>query len=147
MPTSQDTPTPARSAFSRFTGMFRPRNALATRPPETEVLAGIFKEIRRMSDSFDAEMSQLRADVAAQSSVIASATAAFRGLAAQLEAAVASAVTAGATPDQVAALVSLRTSLESNTASLANAIPANTPPSTSASQAAPSPATPAATQG
>ena len=79
-----------------------------------------------MSDTFDTEMAQLRADVAAQSSVIASATAAFRGLAAQLVTAEAAAKNAGATDAQLSSVALLRQGLEANTAALASAIPANT---------------------
>ncbi len=94
---------------------------------ETSVLLTLSEEIRRVSDTFDTEMAQLRADVAAQSSVIASATAAFRGLAAQLVAAEAAAKNAGATDAQIAGVSQMRQGLESNTAALASAIPANTP--------------------
>lgn len=83
-----------------------------------------------MSDAFNAELSRLRDDVAAQSTVIASATAAFRGLAAQLAAAEASAKSAGATDAQIFGVSAMRQTLEANTASLAAAIPVNTPAST-----------------
>lgn len=83
-----------------------------------------------MSDSFNAELSNLRDDVAAQGTVIASATAAFRGLAAQLAAAEASAKSAGATDAQIFGVSAVRQTLEANTASLAAAIPANTPAAT-----------------
>lgn len=83
-----------------------------------------------MSDTFNAELSHLRDDVAAQGTVIASATAAFRGLAAQLAAAEASAKSAGATDAQIFGVSAVRQTLEANTASLAAAIPANTPAAT-----------------
>ena len=83
-----------------------------------------------MSDSFDRELTQLRDDIAAQSTVIASATAAFRGLAAQLATAEASAKSAGATDAQILGVSSIRQTLESNTAALAAAVPANTPAAT-----------------
>ena len=97
----------------------------------------ILQELKRMSDTFDDEMTKLRGDVAAQSTVIASATEAFRGLAAQLVAAEAAAKNAGATDAQVAGVTTLRQQLEANTASLAAAIPANT--DTSAPTPAPTP--------
>lgn len=87
----------------------------------------ILERLQAMSDAFDTELSALRSDVAAQSSVIASATTAFQGLAAQIAAAEAAAKNAGATPDQIAAVTAVRTGLEANTAALAAAIPANTP--------------------
>lgn len=80
-----------------------------------------------MSETFNAELSRLRDDVAAQGTVIASATAAFRGLAAQIAAAEASAKSAGATDAQIFGVSAVRQTLEANTASLAAAIPANTP--------------------
>ena len=80
-----------------------------------------------MSDTFANEMSKLQADVTAQSTVIASATAAFQGLAAQLSAVEAELSAAGVTPEQVASLTAVRTALEANSAALAAAIPANTP--------------------
>ncbi len=80
-----------------------------------------------MSDTFDTELAQLRSDVAAQSTVIASATTAFHGLAAQLAAAETAARNAGATEAQVAGVAAVRQSLEANTAALAAAVPANTP--------------------
>lgn len=114
-------------------------------PAETEPASVtlILKELKRMSDMFDTEMTTLRGDIAAQSTVIASATAAFRGLAAQLVAAEAAAKNAGATDAQVASVTNLRQQLEANTASLAAAIPANTdttpvvPPTTDPTTAAP----------
>ncbi len=96
-----------------------------------------------MSDSFESEMAQLRADVAAQSSVIASATAAFRGIAAQLVTAEAAAKNAGATDAQIAGVATLRQGLEANTSALASAVPANTA-SVPSLPAAPAPSLPAA---
>ncbi len=111
--------------------------------PDAAVLPLILKEMKRMSDTFDNELTQLRADVAAQSTVIASATAAFQGLAAQLSAAETAAKNAGATDAQILSVATVRQGLESNTAALAAAIPANTPADTGAAPAAP-PAAPAA---
>src|SRR5689334_10826932 len=93
-----------------------------------------------MSDTFANELAQLQADVAAQGSVIASATTAFQGLAAQIAAAETAAKSAGATDDQVAGIAAVRQGLEANTAALAAAIPANTP--AAAQGAVPSPAIP-----
>ena len=90
-----------------------------------------------MSETFNAELGRLRDDVAAQSTVIASATAAFRGLAAQLAAAEASAKSAGATDAQIFGVSAVRQTLEANTASLAAAIPANTPAATEPTPPAP----------
>ena len=100
-------------------------------------LQQIFQELKRMSETFDRELTQLRDDVAAQSTVIASATAAFRGLAAQLAAAEASAKSAGATDAQISGVSAVRQTLETNTAALAAAIPANTPAATDPTAPAP----------
>jgi hypothetical protein len=83
-------------------------------------------ELQTMSDAFATEITKLTADVAAQGTVIASATLAFQGLAAQLAAAEAAARAAGATDAQVAGLAAVRQGLETNTAALTAAIPANT---------------------
>jgi len=96
-----------------------------------------------MSDSFESEMTQLRADVAAQSSVSATATAAFRGITAQLVTAEAAAKNAGATDAQIAGVATLRQGLEANTSALASAVPANTA-SVPSLPAAPAPSLPAA---
>ena len=104
--------------------------------PAAPSVQQIIQELRKMSDTFDNELGQLRADIAAQSTVIASATAAFTGLAAQFAAAEASARAAGATDAQIAAVSSVRQGLETNTAALAAAIPANTPAAAPPAQAA-----------
>ncbi len=88
-----------------------------------------------MSDTFDSELTQLRSDVTAQNTVIASATAAFEGLAARLSAAEVVAKNAGATDAQIASVASVRHSLEANTAALAAAVPANTPAAAAPAQA------------
>ncbi len=110
---------------------------------ETSVLTLMLKEIHTMSDSFESEMTQLRADVAAQSSVSATATAAFRGITAQLVTAEAAAKNAGATDAQIAGVATLRQGLEANTSALASAVPANTA-SVPSLPAAPAPSLPAA---
>lgn len=96
-----------------------------------------------MSDTFATELAQLQADVAAQSTVIASATTAFQGLAAQLASAEAAARSAGATDVQIASIAAVRQGLEANTAALATAIPANTPAAGQAATPTPTPAAPA----
>ena len=101
-----------------------PAKLLADSQPAT--LSRIVKELKHMSDMFETEMSKLRGDVASQTTVITSATQAFRGLAAQLVAAEAAAKNAGATDAQVQSVTTLRQQLEANTVSLAAAIPANT---------------------
>ncbi|MDT7951624.1 MAG: hypothetical protein RQ966_08980 [Acetobacteraceae bacterium] len=99
-----------------------------------------------MSETFTHEITQLRDDVAAQSTVIASATAAFHGLVAQLTAAEASAKSAGATDAQIASVSAVRQMLETNTAALAAAIPANTPAANAPTVTDPATSAPAAPQ-
>jgi len=117
--------------------------ALCRRKPVSPVEGAMFheilKEIRHMSDMFANELAQLQADVAAQGTVIASATTAFQGLAAQIAAAETAAKNAGASDTQVAGIAAVRQGLEANTAALAAAVPANTP--AAATSAVPSPAT------
>ena len=117
--------------------------ALCRRKPVSPVEGAMFheilKEIRHMSDTFANQLAQLQADVAAQGTVIASATTAFQGLAAQIAAAVTAAKNAGASDTQVAGIAAVRQGLEANTAALAAAVPANTP--AAATSAVPSPAT------
>ena len=96
-------------------------------PPAAHLLREILERVTTMSDTFTSELALLRDDVAAQKTVILSATTAFTGLAAALLAAENKAVAAGATPEQLAGITSVRTGLESNTADLAAAIPQNVP--------------------
>ena len=124
------------SLVRRFFALWRREAAHSV---ETALLHEILKEIRHMSDNFGNELTRLQADVSAQGTVIASATTAFQGLAAQLAAAEEAARNAGATDAQIASVAAVRQGLESNTAALAAAIPANTPaaPGGQASSAAP----------
>lgn len=85
------------------------------------------QQVQTMSDRIDTELSSLQADVAAQGTVIASATTAFRGLSDQLAAALEQARNAGATENQLAAVTSVHQAVLANTANLAAAIPQNTP--------------------
>ena len=102
----------------------------AANPAVMDLLTSISERLIRMETTFDTELTQLRDDVAAQGSVILSATTAFKGLAAQLAVAEASATAAGATAEQTAGVKAVRETLEAQTASLAAAIPAGTPAAT-----------------
>jgi hypothetical protein len=82
------------------------------------------------TDTLTAEIAALQADVAADSTVEASAVTLIDGFAAQLAAAVAAASAAGATPDQLSALNALHTSIEASSAGLSAAVAANTPAAT-----------------
>ena len=85
---------------------------IATRP-QNDLLNTILKEIQKMS----AQLDQLKADVAAEKTVIDSAVALLGGLAQQIR----------DLAEDPAALSQLATDIESQTASLAAAVTANTP--------------------
>jgi len=70
----------------------------------------------------------LTAEVANNTTVIGSAITLINGFAAQLAEAIAAALAQGATPEQLAALDALNTSLNTNAADLAAAVAANIPP-------------------
>ena len=70
----------------------------------------------------------LTSEVANNTTVIGSAITLINGFAAQLAEAIAAALAQGATPEQLAALDALNTSLNTNAADLAAAVAANIPP-------------------
>lgn len=80
------------------------------------------------------EITQLQADVAAETTVNQSAVTLISGFAQKLADAIAAAQAAGGTPEQLAALDALHTAISNDTASLSAAVAANTTP--------PAPATP-----
>jgi predicted aminopeptidase len=84
------------------------------------------QQVQKMSDRLQGGLDALKADVAAQGTVIASATTAFQGLSQQLADALAAAKNAGATDAQLADLTAVQQGLEANTAALRAAIPQNT---------------------
>lgn len=73
-----------------------------------------------------AEITQLQADSAAQTTVIQSAETVLNGITAKIAKAVADAVAAGTPPEQLQSLTDLHTQIDANTASLAAAVAANT---------------------
>lgn len=98
----------------------RNTNALERLNLETANLA-------KKSASVGDALTQLQADVAAETTVDQSVLTLLAGIPAQIAAAVAAATAAGATPDQLAAFDTLATSIETNSTSLAAAVTANTP--------------------
>lgn len=92
-----------------------------------QLAAFINEGFNKMSDKLQTGLDQLKADIASQATVIASATTAFQGLSQQLADALAAAKAAGATEAQLAELTSLQQGVEANTAALAAAVPQNTP--------------------
>jgi|SRR5581483_99563 len=96
-----------------------------------QMLSLILQELQNVNatvDSLSNEITQLTAAVTAEQTVNQSAITLINGFAAQLQAAVAAATAAGATPDQLAALNGLQTQITTSTAALAAAVSANTPP-------------------
>ena len=87
----------------------------------------LLREIRTMSDTFQAEWAKIQADVAGQTTVVSSVTAALTGLTQQVASLEAAAAGAGANTVPLADLVAFRQALEANTSSLAAAVPQNTP--------------------
>ena len=73
------------------------------------------------------EIAKLQADVTAETSANQAAITLINGFASQLAAAVAAAAANGATPDQLAALQALETTISQNSTTLASAVTANTP--------------------
>lgn len=109
--------------------------------PRIDTLVGLVRTlitgVAQMSGTVNtlaAEITQLQADSAAQTTVIQSAETVINGIAGQIAAAVAAAQAQGATPEQLQALTDLHTQLSANTAGLSASIAANTTP--------PAPATP-----
>jgi hypothetical protein len=110
---------------------------------DRETLQQILKETRRMSSTADtlaAEIASLTAAVQAEQTVTQSAVTLINGFAAKLDAAVAAASAAGATPAQLTALSTLSSEIASSSTALAAAVSANTPPPPPAP--APAPVTP-----
>lgn len=103
-------------------------------------LESLTERITSMSGTLDSEITQLQADVTAQTTIIASAEAMISGISAQVSAAVAAALAAGASPDELQELTQLDASLQANSTSLAAAVAANTPaPATPTPTPAPTP--------
>ncbi len=94
-----------------------------------QVLLNQAQEQKTMAKLDDA-ITALTAQVATDTTVIASAVTLINGIAAQIAAAVAAATAAGATPAQLAAITALGTSLATSDAALAAAVAANTPAGT-----------------
>ena len=83
--------------------------------------------MNKMSE-LDDKILALTAEIANDTTVIGSAITLINGFAAQLAEAIAAALAQGATPEQLAALDALNTSLNTNAADLAAAVAANIPP-------------------
>lgn len=90
----------------------------------------ILQELKRMStaaNALDAQIANLTADVAAETTVEQSAITLINGIPTLIANAVAAAQAAGATPAELAALTALGTSITNSSAGLAAAVTANTP--------------------
>lgn len=74
----------------------------------------------------DDAITDLKAKVAAETTIVASAVTLLNGIQARIEAAVAAALEKGASPEQLADLTSLSATLSTETAALSDAVAANT---------------------
>jgi hypothetical protein len=91
-------------------------------------LTFILRILQRMDPALQTKLDALSAEVATNTTVEGSTKTLIQGLSAQLTAALAAASSAGATPDQLAELTTLQTTLAANDADLAAAVAANTQP-------------------
>lgn len=91
------------------------------------LLGEVMKELNVMDTAIQAGLDALKADVANLTTVDTSAITLIEGFAAQLATATSAATSAGASPEQVQALIDLHTAISADAASLAAAVTANTP--------------------
>lgn len=90
----------------------------------------LFSHLERIEcamSNLDDKITALQADVANMASVEASAVTLINGIQGQIQAAVAAALAAGATTDQLAELDALNTALVAQSGALGAAVAANTP--------------------
>ncbi|MDB5849774.1 MAG: hypothetical protein JWP29_3526 [Rhodoferax sp.] len=106
-------------------------------PAETLDLSPILARIEEMAIDISAQIDSLKADIAAQTTVVSSVQTFIAGMSDQLTKALADAQAAGATAEQLQALTDLDSAVKANTAALASATTANTPAASD-----PAPATP-----
>jgi hypothetical protein len=85
------------------------------------------EKIPKNMSQLDDSIATLTSTVAAQTTEVHSAAALIRGIPDLIAAAVAKAIAAGATPEQLQAITDLGTALTANTAELTDAVVANTP--------------------
>lgn len=118
------------------------RNPFTCSDPQIiRLLTILIDKVNCMSETVDtlaAEITKLQADVAAASTVEDSAVALISGFSAQLQAAVAAAQAAGATPDQLQSLNDLGAAISGKTDALSAAVVSQTP-AAPANPAAPAP--------
>jgi hypothetical protein len=99
-------------------------------PQLVQVLAALQQltdRINTMSGSIDTAITNLTAQVAADTSATSAATTMINGFAAQLAAAVAAAQNAGATPAQLQSFTDLGAAVQANADALSAAVTQNTP--------------------
>ncbi len=102
-------------------------NALDASTSRIQVeLDAITARIKAMSATMQTAIDSLTQQVAAETTVNASAVTLINGFAARLQTAIDAATAAGASPAQVQALTDLAASVETNTASLSAAVASNT---------------------
>lgn len=79
-------------------------------------------------NALDQKIADLNAAVTKETTAVDSAIALINGIGARIDAAVAAAIAAGATADELTAITDLSTSLSKNADDLSAAVVANTPP-------------------
>ena len=84
------------------------------------------QELQEMSQ-LDDNIAQLQQTVSADTTVVQSAVSLINGIAQQIADAIAAAMAAGASADELKALTDLQTAVQTNTQQLADAVQANTP--------------------
>lgn len=107
-------------------------NPLGGLDAKVDRVLSLLRSLTAMANTTDAAITKLQADVAALTTAEQAAAALLQGLKQQLDAALAAAQNAGATPAQLQALSDLSASIEAQTAGLAQAVAANTPPAPAA---------------
>jgi hypothetical protein len=91
------------------------------------ILLATLSNVRGTMAKLDDDIAALQAEVTQETSVTESAIALLDGIPKMIADAVAAAQAAGATPEQLAAIEALSTSLQTQTTNLAAAVAANTP--------------------
>jgi chromosome segregation ATPase len=114
-------------AMSIFFGKEDILSALTRIERKIDLLTTTLNQESKQMAKLDDDIAALQAEVAQETSVTESAIALLDGIPKMIADAVAAAQAAGATPEQLAAIEALSTSLQTQTTNLAAAVAANTP--------------------
>jgi hypothetical protein len=99
-----------------------------------------FANMAAGQSALDSQIAQLTASVTAQSTVVGSVSTLLNSIPSLIATAVQTALAAGATPEELASLTALGTTIQQNTATLSQAVISGTPAATSANPPTPAPA-------